>query len=812
MRQLLLLPCLLISHAALANQQIWTDIEQPYQSRQLASHVSPLKKTQRFLKLDLSKLTELLSDLSSGTGKDRFLNLPLPNGQQMHFKIEPSIVMNPELARRYPHIKTWKIINPDNSAVNGRIDLTPSGFHGLIYTSEGDRVFIDPNGDSDLNQYVSRNASNSHDHESGFNCQVHGKSPVLPEHSPSLTANRLSSKPADSFRTYRIAVAATGEYTQLFGGTKEDALASLVTTINRLNQVFERDLSVHLELVANNDKILYTSPSSDPYSNEDASAMVEENIVNLNAIIGVDNYDIGHVFGTGNTGGLAFLSSACGTYKAGGVTGSNSPSGEAFNIDYVAHEIGHQLGASHTFNGHQLNCSAGNRAADTAVEPGSGSSIMGYAGICGTDNLQSTSDAFFHSVSINQIKTYIQKASGSNCGILSTKSNNNPTVSAGADFTIPAETPFKLTGVASDIDSDTMLHSWEQIDVGSTGGLYADLGDNPLFRTWPPTSEASRYFPRLIDTLNHTSTIGEMLPTTDRKLNFTLLSRDNKGGVSQDNVALNVINTGTAFEVLSQSSSTTFSANQKISVSWEVANTTQPPISCSHVSIGLIDNNGMTVPLVSSTPNDGSHSLTVPANIVSVQNAHMQISCINNIFFAVSEGEIDVLGGDPVISVNSPSIEEMDSGVRNLTFIVSLSVTASENIAVNYEVTDSATSAILKQGTVVITQGSTTANIQVPVAGDILQEDNQIVSLSLQKPLNAQFANESSLLTSLGTIIDDDIATIAANPEPATTTPASSSGDGSSSNDSGGGGSFSLFSIFGLLLLSIRRKIILRIT
>jgi len=536
--------------------------------------------------------------------------------------------------------------------------------------------------------------------------------------------------------------------------------------------------------------------------------MVEENIVNINAMIGTDNYDIGHVFGTGNTGGLAFLNSACGTYKAGGVTGSNSPTGEAFNIDYVAHEIGHQLGASHTFNGHQLNCSAGNRVAETAVEPGSGSSIMGYAGICGTDNLQSNSDAFFHSASINQIKTYTQSAAGSSCGTLGIQNNNDPTVSAGSDYIIPAQTPFKLTGITNDPDTDPMLHSWEQVDTGTTGGLYADLGDNPLFRTWPPVESASRFFPRLIDALNHTNTVGEILPTTDRKLNFTLLTRDNKGGVAQDNTELTVVNTGMPFEVLSQTTPITLTANQVLSVSWEVANTTQSPIFCSQVNIGLIDNSGMVVPLVSNTPNDGSHSLTVPENIVRVENARVHVGCANNIFFAVSSGEVDVLGGYPVLSVNTPSIAEEDSGVRNLTFILTLSATASENISISYEVTDSASSATLKQGNVVIAKGNSTANIQIPIAGDTLEEDNQIVNLSLQKPLNAQFANESSQLTSQGTVIDDDVTVIAANPEiesePQRDVP-------NSTSSSGGGGSLSLFSFFGLLLLSIRRKIILRI-
>ena len=299
----------------------------------------------------------------------------------------------------------------------------------------------------------------------------------------------------------------------------------MTTTVNRLNQVFERDLNVKLELIAENDALIYTSPSSDPFSNQDAGKMVNQNLINTNAVIGKDSYDIGHVFGTGNTGGLAFLNSTCGDNKAGGVTGSNSPEGEAFNIDYVAHEIGHQLGASHTFNGYQQNCRAGNRVQDTAVEPGSGSSIMGYAGICGGDDLQSNSDAFFHSTSIAQIRNFTQNAGGSQCGTLTASSNNNPSVDAGRDYFIPAQTPFILTGDSSDVDGDPVLHSWEQTDTGASSDLYTDLIDNPLFRVWKPTTEKVRYFPRLKELLNNTSILGELLPTTTRKLNFSLLVR-----------------------------------------------------------------------------------------------------------------------------------------------------------------------------------------------------------------------------------------------------------------------------------------------
>ena len=804
MKKLLLIGCLIVSQNAFASELIWTDIEPTLQSRQSGSNNQKRHNHVRRLKLDLVKLKQKLYENS--TSKPQFIELPLPDGEQMVFKLKPSKVMASDLADRYPEIRTWRVSNPDNPAIQGRIDISPNGFHGLINTQDGERVFIDPEGDKTLNEYTSR-LGQQHINDDTFKCELHGSHPLLPRHSPFQTANRAIGGTADPLRTYRIAIATTGEYTQLFGGTKSQSLSSVVTTLNRLNQVFERDLSVNFELIAQNDSLIYTSPGSDPFSNEDASAMVEENVVNTNAVIGTDSYDIGHVFGTGNTGGLAFINSACGTFKAGGVTGSNTPTGESFNIDYVAHEIGHQLGASHTFNGTQLNCMGGNRTPETAVEPGSGSSIMGYAGICGSDDLQANSDAFFHSASIKQIKSFTQNASGANCGTLTTQQNTSPTVSAGSDYAIPAETPFKLSGTSSDADSDQIIHSWEQIDTGSAGGLFFDLGDNPLFRTWPPVSSNTRYFPKLDDLLSNTATIGETLPSTDREMNFVLLTRDNKGGVTEDAMKVTVVNTGNPFEVLSQTDTTTLSASQNLSVQWEVANTTQAPISCSSVDISLINNNGLSSTLLENTPNDGAQSFTTPSDLASLQDANLMVSCTNNIFFAVSRGKINVLGGYPVLSANAPTINEGDSGIRYLTFILSLSSTASENIAVNYSVTESFSSATIKQGMAVINQGSNSVTIQVPVVGDTATESNQVYNLTLMKPLNAQFANESDSLTATGTIIDDDVSIVlvAANPD------TSEADTNSSSSSSSGGGLFNLFSIFGLLLLLAHRKIILRI-
>jgi hypothetical protein len=804
MRKIILLPCLLASQTLIAGEAFWSELDHNYQFQSERAAPGTLVKA-RSLSLDTLGLSQQLTQLQSKAASDQFIStktidLPLPDGRQMSFTMEATQVMPAGLAERFPNIKTWRITSTENSAITGRIDIGPQGFHGMIDMDDGDRVFIDPDLMQGGNTYTSLSRrENAEATTTDFQCKVHDEDPLSDhDHATEFTANRTAGQAAENLLTYKLALAVTGEYTSMFGSS-EAAMAAMVTTVNRLNQVFERDLSIHLQLVENNDKLIYTDANSDPYTNEDASAMVEENIVNINALIGSSNYDIGHVFGTGSTGGLAFLNSACGTYKAGGATGSNAPSGDAFNIDYVAHEIGHQLGASHTFNGHQLNCSAGNRESSTAVEPGSGSSIMSYAGICGTDNLQTHSDAFFHSASINQIKSYTRQGSGAKCGTIYNTENTTPTVDAGSDYVIPASTPFVLSGVTSDTDGDALLNSWEQTDTGSTGGLYTDLGNNPLFRVWPPQPESVRYFPRLNDLFTNSSTIGETLPTQDRSLNFALLSRDNNGGVTQDNMLIDVVNTGSEFSVSSQSSDMVLSSSQSITVDWEVANTNESPINCSAVDIALLERTGSSILLQSETPNDGSTTVTLPSDITSLHHARVQVACSDNIFFALSKGDLTVLGGDPIITVNSPSITEQDTGVRNLTFIVALSATTEEPVNLEYEIVDQATGAIVKSGSTFIASGTMYSSIQVQVSGDLISEENQELVLTIQKPDNAQFAESVTELTTTGIIIDDDTTLVAA------ASPDTSNQTSTSKSTSGGGGSFGSLSWMALMLLALRR-------
>ena len=794
MRNLFVLSFLFLSQSLLANDVMWTELESSYQFRTSHSQTE-VPHTARRMHLDLQAMKQSLTITSRGVNTETIIRLPSPNGQLLSFRVENVSVMSPVLAARYPDIQTWKIINTENPAITGRIDLGPRGFHGLFHSSDGDRIFIDPEHQGSVPQTEIYTVLSSHENhgstDSKFMCQLHGEASFSP------LLQRVTESTSNNIRTYRLALAVTGEYTQLFGGTKAYALAGMTTTVNRLNQVFERDLNLKLELIDNNDAIIYTSPSSDPFTNQDAVKMVNQNLVNTEAVIGFDNYDIGHVFGTGNTGGLAFLNSTCGENKAGGVTGSNTPEGEAFNIDYVAHELGHQLGASHTFNGYLQNCNANNRVQNSAVEPGSGSSIMGYAGICGGDDLQSNSDAFFHSHSIEQIRKFTQVSGGSQCGTLTATTNNNPKVEAGSGYFIPAQTPFVLTGDSSDVDGDSLLHSWEQIDTGVSADLYSDLTDNPLFRLWKPTTKTKRYFPRLRDLLNNTSTLGELLPSTNRELNFSLLARDNRGGIAIDSVKHNVIATGTPFAVTSHSIPATLVAGESFQLNWNIAGTNKAPINCSAVNVSFLSEAISYPPILSNTPNDGSQLITLPRDMRHINNANIQVSCSDNIFFAVSKTKHYVKGDKPILSLNPPTLLMGDGGINTLMYALKLSEPAAQETSIFYQATSTATANKGRsvQGEVVIPIGQSSTAIRIPVVETTATLAAKAANLVIETPEDASFEIEATLVVAADT-------EMASNPSPVEVEAVLTA-----SSDASGGGAFgSLLGLALLLLLLTRFK------
>lgn len=631
--------------------RIWVDIDESSLSDVGKGWIQPRKY--RTVALDLDPLDRILGQapmefsVQAEQGQS-FILLPLPDGRYGRFWFVEAPIMARELALKYPQIKTYLGWGVDDPTATVRFDRTPAGFHAMILSPAG-TIYIDPYNQGDDQYYISYFKQDyTGDMDEGYQELGPFSGPTAIQ--PLVDQLQAQGTSSDGYlRTYRLAVAATGEYTQFHGGTKEDGLAAIVTTMNRVVGVYERDLAVRMVLVADNDEIVYTNGNTDPYTNNDGYAMLSENQSNLDAIIGDANYDVGHAFSTGG-GGVAYLGVPCySDWKARGVTGRSNPVGDPFDIDYVAHEMGHQFGANHSFNGNEGSCSGGNRNASTAYEPGSGSTIMAYAGICGSQDLQPNSDDYFHGISLDEIVAYTTLGYGNTCPVKTLTDNNAPLVDAGTGgFTIPINTPFSLVGSATDSDGDSLTYAWEEFDLGPAGHPDSPSGDAAIFRSFKPVNEPVRTFPRLQDLLNNTHTIGELLPTYSRTLTFRLTARDNQvypsgGRTGYDTISFSVTSTAGPFQVIAPNMAVTWVAGNQETVSWNVANTTAAPVNCATVDILLSVDGGYTYPysLVASTPNDGVQQITVPNAPTS--SARVKIVCTSNIFFDISNVDFEVL-------------------------------------------------------------------------------------------------------------------------------------------------------------------------
>lgn len=580
------------------------------------------------------------------------LPLPMPDGTLAHFRIVEAPVMAPELARRFPQIRTYRGQGLDDPTATLRFDLTPGGFHAQILRA-GDSVYIDPlhRGETVLHQsYLKRDLRRNPD-EPPFVCHVQDPEGHARDDGSTLSRVDLPATPSGTtLRTYRLALAGTGEYTAAVCAPNPAAvacgLAAMVTSMNRVNGVYEREVAIRMVLVANNDQLVYTDGTSDPYTNNDGYTMLGENQANLDAVIGTASYDIGHVFSTGG-GGIAQLKVPCQAgWKAQGVTGRSIPVGDPFDIDYVAHEMGHQWGALHTFNGTTGSCGGGNRSASAAYEPGSGSTIMAYAGICGAEDLQPNSDDIFHTKSFDEIVTYSTTGNGNTCAQKTPTGNTPPTVNPGASYTVPKQTPFTLTGSASDPNGDALTYLWEEYDLGASSPPQGDTtAARPIFRTFTAVTSPSRTFPRLADILANTQTFGEWMSNRTRTMTFRLTVRDNRaggGGVDRASTTVNVSSTAGPFAVTQPTTGTTWSGDGTAAVSWNVASSNLSPVNCSAVDILLSTNGGASFPtvLAADTPNDGAETVAVPA--ITTSQARVKVLCRNNIFFDISNPDFAI--------------------------------------------------------------------------------------------------------------------------------------------------------------------------
>ena len=654
--------CLLLFQSVVqADSGLWTGINQSLRS----ATTTDLKDAGWLYRVDPVKLKQLLFR-ASFEGRSEVtseIELPVTTGEIQRFKLEESPIMAPELAAKYPEIKTYKVHGIDNPAAGGRLSISPKGFHAMISDPSG-TFYIDPESGDTYKAYSKK----SQVHPEPFKCGVEGHNHLAPL---GTTASRPAYRTAGSLRVYRLAVATTGEYVEAIGDVdgdldidKDDAIVEIINAINRVDQIYERDLGVRLVLIGQNTDIVYTNkftdPYTDPYSNTDTCAinntcastadLLEQNQTNINSVIGLDNYDIGHVFSRGG-GGLAEVGSVCrDSVKAGGVTGLPNPTGDSFYIDFVAHEIGHQFSAEHSFNGTTSSCAAPNRWQASAFEPGGGSTIMSYAGICKSENIVNNADAVFHAGSIDYIDSFTTSGSGSNCGELLNISNpNEPVVDAGNDYTIPRKTPFILTATGEDGDPDSLTYTWDQMDAGTattSSTLGTDLGNNSLFRSYLPRSEHTRHFPALGTTLQNKYDDSENLACLSRSINFRVTVRDGKSGIGKDNVRLSVDNGSGPFRI------TSFNQSQSLSpgnydINWDVANTDKTPVNCSLIDISLLTfkflKTSYSETPLARTDNDGSATVTI-GNILN-SRARFKIQCSDNIFYDISDADLTFTGG-----------------------------------------------------------------------------------------------------------------------------------------------------------------------
>lgn len=564
--------------------------------------------------------------------------LPMPDGTKAKFRIWKSSVMAPGLASQFPQIVTFTGQGIDDKYATIKLDFTELGFHAQIKSIVAGDSYIDPYAKQDISNYIIYKKSDLID-KNPRSCGVkdEDESPLGKKNAQKTVAPSVGNQ----IRVFRLAVACTGEYAVAATGTATptvaQTLSAIVTSVNRVNGVYEQEVASRLVLVDNEANVVFTNAATDPFNgNNNASTLINESQTQIDLLIGNANYDIGHTFSTGG-GGLAGLGVICNaTNKGRGITGSPNPVGDPYDIDYVAHEVGHQFGGPHTFNAITGSCN-GNRSASNAVEPGSGITIMAYAGICGsTNNLAPNSIPTFHTKSYQSITTKVQSTT---CQVTLPVNNFAPTVNAGGDYTIPKGTPFRLEGSATDIDNNPLTYSWEQNDVGPAGDWNAPTGNAPLFRSYVPVTVPYRYFPKLTDVINGTVSKGEVRPSYARTMEFRLTVRDNNAGcagVANDDAVITVDGNSGPFNVTAPATAISWAGNSTQTITWDVANTTAFPVNAATVNIYLSTDGGLTYPtlILASTPNDGSEAVTIPN--VNTTQARIMVAAETNVFYNIN--------------------------------------------------------------------------------------------------------------------------------------------------------------------------------
>lgn len=615
----------------------WT----PAKSNEKRSEDLTKVQKKEFYKLDINEIRAQLKDaqLQGPNARPVYISVPVMGGKVELFKVYSFPVMVPELAEQY-QLGSYTGVSTENPTKFIRFSVAPNDFQSMVYDEHGYQ-FISPE-DKSKGLYSVHPKTNKASGKDAFVCDTehgHSSSDIDRLRSNNSFANvpgDFSRNSDRKYRTLRLVVSTTGEYTAHFGGVA-GALAQINATITRVNAVFEKDFALHLVL-QNYPNIVYPNAASDPYTGQaNWNVQLQQT---LTANVGNANYDIGHLFGrVGNNGNAGCIGCICvdpstqmPRAKGSGFTTSTNPQGDAFDIDFVAHEIGHQLGANHTF-------SHGIEGTGVNMEPGSGSTIMGYAGITGpTTDVQTNSDPYFHAASIQQVQTNLISKT---CDVETDIVNNPPVIDAFPSYTIPKSTAFVLTGNATDPEGDAMTYTWEQYNTATSQITNANLGNTThggSFRSKLPSTSTVRYFPALSTVLNGSVrdvASWESASTVARNQTFRFTARDNNANVAQQqtNARNQVVTVGDdgPFRVITDYTD----AGNPTNFEWDVVNTNNAPYNVTNVSIDYTTDNGNTwTTLVASTANDGNEMITFPASL-NGQTVKVRVSAIDNIFYAV---------------------------------------------------------------------------------------------------------------------------------------------------------------------------------
>jgi hypothetical protein len=665
--------------AQLQANNFWQDVTPTQIFLPENAEINQMPNEYRSLSLDFQAMIETLrvAPLENTGAKPIQVSLPMPNGDNQIFEIFESPIMAPGLAAKYPQIKTFAGRSLTNPSVTTRLNFGPNGFHAIVHTNGG-TVIIDPYAKDQTQYYISFDIQHFDLNQNGgdqYKCETehdHGAHHdyFLPNGNIQNSGDRSVGDPVDLYK-YRVAVTTTGNFYQANGNNLPSVMSRVTTILNDVNSIWETDAAIRIELIDNADAVFFDNPATDGLTNGSPPALNDENVFKLNEAFGQDGYDIGHVFGT-NAGGLAALASVCSDFTLSHKANASSStfgaySGALFYI-IVAHEMGHQFSATHNFNYCETDPADQNQTWQTGVEPGSGSTIMCYAGAsnCGANYVQDVDDDYYNINAMIRMRNFSRDPQGAGeCAVIESTDNTTPTASIPTEsgFFIPILTPFELTGEASDDEDTNLLYNWEQADVADT---LAPLGSprltSPCFRSFPPTTNTTRVFPRMDIIVTNGSDKNEVLVDYSRDMTFRFSVRDQHamaGGFDWAEIAFEITDQAGPFLVMSPNDgSESWTVGDYVEVTWDVANTDASPVNCERVNLKLSTDGGYTYPitLAANTMNDGSQFVVVPDAVGA--EVRVKVEAADNIFFDISNANFAIVEAvDANFAFNAPIVE-----------------------------------------------------------------------------------------------------------------------------------------------------------